>query len=362
MINHFIPTRENNQRAKLLSNKVLAVIAIGVLSFNLLTPVNINAQSESDKITRESLLEKHNEFRKEHNLGELRINKLLNLSAQNKADEMLRTDCWSHYCPDNRSPWEFFNDAGYDYSFAGENLAEGFYTIDKVINAWINSETHRENMLRDKYTEVGFGIVQGPYQNNENNFIVVAHFGTLKANAVFDENAKEVKITNPWNGQTIKTSYVDLTGKAFGFDKVNIFNNDKFESTEEVNEGIFTYKINNFNQGSNLIKVEGLSTSKDVGVLADLSKFTYSGDSIKSSDVQSSSAISISPSSKNLMNLIFALFLAVLFLIDFILLSRTDFAKKLKSYSHYHLAIFSIIILVIVVGGIAGNVGSALIN
>ncbi|MEO6728675.1 MAG: CAP domain-containing protein [Candidatus Dojkabacteria bacterium] len=362
MLNHLIPTKDNNNRAKLLSNKVLAVIAIGLLSFNLLTPVNLNAQADSEKITRESLLVKHNEFRKEHNLGELRINTLLNLSAQNKANEMLRNDCWSHYCPDNRSPWEFFNDAGYDYSFAGENLAEGYYTIEKVITAWINSETHRDNMLRDKYTEVGFGIAQGQYQNNESNVIVVAHFGTLKSNAEFDENAKEVKITNPINGQTIKTSYVDITGKAFGFDKVNVFNNDQFQSTQNVDEGIFTYKINSFKEGANTLKVEGINTSSEIGVLADLSKFTYTGDSIEGNEIQNSSFVSITPSSKNIVNLVFALFLAILFLVDFILLSRTDFAKKLKSYSHYHLAIFSIIILVIVVGGVAGNVGSALIS
>jgi len=362
MLNHLIPTKDNNHRAKLLSNKVLAVIAIGLLSFNLLTPVNLTAQADTDKITKSSLLEKHNEFRKEHNLGELKVNTLLNLSAQNKANEMMRNDCWSHYCPDNRSPWEFFNDAGYDYSFAGENLAEGFYTIEKIMTAWINSETHRENMMRDKYTEIGFGIAEGPYQNNEDNVIVVAHFGTLKSNAEFDENAKEVKITNPLSGQTIKTSYVDLTGKAFGFDKVNIFNNDEFQSTENVNDGIFTFKINSFKEGANIVKVEGINTTEDIGVLADLSRFNYSGDSIEGSQIQNSSFISITPSSKNIINLVFALFLASLFLIDFILLSRTDFAKKLKSYSHYHLAIFSIIILVIVVGGMAGNIGSALIN
>lgn len=361
MLNHLLPTKENNQRAKLLSNKVLAVFAVGVLAFNLLTPLNLNAQSETDKITKSTLLDSHNKFRKEHSLNQLKLNTLLNLSAQNKANEMLRNNCWSHYCPDNRSPWEFFNDSGYEYAFAGENLAEGYYTIDSVMNAWINSESHRENLLRDVYTEVGFGIVQGPFQNNENNVIVVAHFGTLKSNAVFDENAKEVRITNPLNGQTIKTSYVDVTGKAFGFDKVNIFNNDKFQSTEQVMDGIFTYKITNFDEGSNLLKVEGVNSSKDIGSLVDQSKITYTGID-NSINIQNSSVFSLTPNSKNTANMLFAIFLAALFLIDFILLSRTDFAKKLKSYSHYHLAIFSIIVLVILVGGIAGNVGSALIN
>ncbi|MEP7104168.1 MAG: CAP domain-containing protein [Candidatus Dojkabacteria bacterium] len=357
MLQHFIPLKENNHKATLLTNKFLAFALIGFLSFNLLTPTSISAQSEEDKITTGSLLERHNEFRKEHNLGALKIDTLLNLSAQNKANELLRNDCWSHYCPDGRSPWEFFNDVGYDYSFAGENLAEGFYTIDKVMDAWVNSQSHRENILRDKYTEVGFGIAQGSYQGNPNNFIVVAHFGTLKSNAEFDITKEEVKITSPLSGQVIKTSYVDLTGKAFGYNKVNIFNNDNYESTEDVNQGIFTYKIDTFLDGQNIVKIQGVNETT-LNPLTDSTQFTHIGATVEGVSDSAIPFISITPQSKNLVNLGFAAFIGILFLLDFLLLSRTDFAKKLKSYSHYHLALFAIIMLVIIVGGVAGKVGA----
>src|SRR5690606_1752560 len=60
-------------------------------------------------------------------------------------------------------PWVFINNAGYNYLRAGENLAYGFATSGDTISGWMNSPTHRNNMLDTAFVEVGFG-----FANSEN--------------------------------------------------------------------------------------------------------------------------------------------------------------------------------------------------
>lgn len=358
MIEYFVPTRNNNYKAAFLKNKALFLLAILIFAFNILIPINAQAQEQSKVISPENLLLKHNEKRKVDGLTSLVINRLLMLSAQNKANEMVRSNCWSHYCPDGRSPWEFLKDAEYDYIFAGENLGEGFYNVDTLMNAWMNSPTHRENVMRDKYTEIGFGVAYGNFQGNGNNIVVVVHFGTQNGSAVYSDDTKEIKITSPLTNQIISTLPVDLTGKAIGFDSINIFNNEGFVSNQSVHDGIFTYKLENIKDGKNVIEIEGLGTNgKNLTSSVD---FMFDESNIKGATF--AGFINLSPDQKKLVNLGFLLFFGLLFLLDFLIITRTQVIKKVKSYSHYHLGIIFILTIVLIVGGVAGNVGNGILN
>lgn len=122
------------------------------------------------------LLSSANQSRAANGLGALALNSKLNSSAQMKANDMIANDYWAHVSPSGIQPWYWFEKAGYSYSAAGENLAYGFQTGIEVNTAWMNSTTHRENVLGD-YVDVGFGIASGPnYQGGENT-VVVAHYG-----------------------------------------------------------------------------------------------------------------------------------------------------------------------------------------
>jgi hypothetical protein len=66
--------------------------------------------------------------------------------------------------------------AGYQYEYAGENLAKNFLFSDGVVTAWMNSPTHRDNILKREYTEVGYAIVNGTL-NGEQTTLVVQMFG-----------------------------------------------------------------------------------------------------------------------------------------------------------------------------------------
>src|SRR6266496_4734286 len=89
---------------------------------------------------------------------------------------MIAKNYWNHIAPDGTTPWHYFEQVGYSYSQAGENLAYGFSTSDQVVTAWMNSEEHRDNVLGG-YTDVGFGFANGEHYQNGNNTVVVAFYG-----------------------------------------------------------------------------------------------------------------------------------------------------------------------------------------
>jgi hypothetical protein len=127
-------------------------------------------------ISVDKLYQLTNEQRQKNNLPALSLNSTLSLAAQRKAENMLAENYWSHYSPEGKTPWDFILGAGYKYEYAGENLAKNFLFSNGVIDAWMNSTTHRENLLKKEYTEVGYAIVNGVL-NGEQTTLVVQEFG-----------------------------------------------------------------------------------------------------------------------------------------------------------------------------------------
>lgn len=81
-----------------------------------------------------------------------------------------------------------FGKVGYAYAEAGENLAKNFTTSDSVLSAWLQSPTHRANVLKAAYTEVGFATMSGTL-NGQAASIVVALYGTPPAAALQGSSA-----------------------------------------------------------------------------------------------------------------------------------------------------------------------------
>lgn len=130
---------------------------------------------------RSGLLAGTNDARANQSLPALSANSQLNNSAQAKAEDMATKDYWAHVAPDGTEPWFFFKQAGYPYVRAGENLAYGFASSQAAIEGWLNSPSHRANIMGD-YTEVGFGIANAPnFQGEGPQTIVVAHYGARAA-------------------------------------------------------------------------------------------------------------------------------------------------------------------------------------
>ncbi len=77
--------------------------------------------------------------------------------AQIKAEDMRDNNYFSHTSPTYGSPFDMMKKYGITYSSAGENIAKGQKTPEAVVNAWMNSEGHRANILNESFTQMGLG-------------------------------------------------------------------------------------------------------------------------------------------------------------------------------------------------------------
>lgn len=159
----------------------MAFALVLILAAQVLTSLSIGARPQvlgyASNITVSGLLSNTNSERAGAGKSALSLNSKLNTAAQGKANHMIENDYWAHTSPDGVTPWYWFDYAGYDYVVAGENLAYGFDTSAGVINGWMNSPSHRDNMLNGAYEHVGFGIANGSDYQGGPNTVVVAMYG-----------------------------------------------------------------------------------------------------------------------------------------------------------------------------------------
>lgn len=102
-----------------------------------------------------------NEYRVKNGLGELKIYSKLQDIAQLKAEDLVENNYFSHTSPNLGTPFEMLKDNGIKYEIAGENLA-GNISPEKAVEAWINSPTHRDNILEGKFQYTGIYIIDSP--------------------------------------------------------------------------------------------------------------------------------------------------------------------------------------------------------
>lgn len=158
----------------------IPLLAIGViLSVVAWMPFNkSNVLKYATEMSRGSLLAETNTQRTSHNRSQLTMDETLNKAAQAKAEDMAKRNYWSHKTPEGYEPWVFIDQAGYDYQKAGENLAYGFGSSLATVVGWMNSPSHRDNLLDEAYTQVGFGFANASsYQGTSEETIVVAMYG-----------------------------------------------------------------------------------------------------------------------------------------------------------------------------------------
>lgn len=102
-------------------------------------------------------------------------------AAQMKAEDMAKDHFFAHTAPDGTVAWDYFKKVGYTYETAGENLAITNESASSVINGWLNSQTHRDNLLGE-YNDIGIGMAAfGDYEGHKNTFVVVALYGKRSA-------------------------------------------------------------------------------------------------------------------------------------------------------------------------------------
>ena len=98
-----------------------------------------------------------NEQRKQNGLPALQADPKLSGVAQKKSEDMRQNNYFSHTSPTYGSPFDMMRDFGVSYKTAGENIAQGQPTPEAVVQAWMDSPGHRENILKREFTHIGVG-------------------------------------------------------------------------------------------------------------------------------------------------------------------------------------------------------------
>lgn len=180
-LRHFlVPHHTNNHRAKALHIDslltyilVFALLNLGLRAASRTIPDVLGYATD---IHTEQLLSGTNAQRSSAGLPPLTLNSQLSAAAAAKATDMFAKNYWAHNSPSGATPWDFIVGSGYHYTVAGENLAKNFSTSQAVVDAWMASPTHRANVVKPNYKEVGFAVVNGVL-NGEETTLVVQMFG-----------------------------------------------------------------------------------------------------------------------------------------------------------------------------------------
>lgn len=102
-----------------------------------------------------------NQERAKAGLKPLTENAKLSNMAMDKAKDMSNNNYFDHNSPTYGSPFDMMKKYGISFSYAGENIAKGQKTPADVMNAWMNSEGHRANILNSNYTTIGVAYYNG---------------------------------------------------------------------------------------------------------------------------------------------------------------------------------------------------------
>ncbi len=114
---------------------------------------------------RRAMFAKVNALRTAAGLAPVIDDPRLDTAAQKHADDMLARRYYSHLTPEGLTPRDRVEDAGCFASLVAENIAEGEFSVDEVMDGWMKSEGHRANILSPKVTSLGVGLAVGRFED-----------------------------------------------------------------------------------------------------------------------------------------------------------------------------------------------------
>lgn len=315
-LHHLILPREsNNHRAKVLHHTslliLIAVLLIGNVAVSFFEEHHSSILGITANFNQDDLLLQTNARRAENNLPPLQLNPQLSQAAYQKGQDMIAKNYWAHNAPDGTTPWVFIKGSGYEYLYAGENLARGFSSAQDVVTAWMNSQGHRDNLLSKNYDDVGFAVVTGTLTGDE-TILVVQEFGRKMAGSP-DQSSVASRSNVPEKIPTATPTVVPVIAQ------------------------LTSTPIPTLLPSPTPIVVRGPSTTP-----IPASQFLVAS-------VQSNPLIDSKSFSKNF-TIFLVLFLIVVLLVDVIMLERKKIVRVL-SHNIDHIMFFSIILLILLIIG-----------
>ncbi len=125
----------------------------------------IRENGDSGVLTVRGIIEETNRHREFYFANPLSENHNLNRIAESKLDDMFTNQYFAHVSPSGESVGDIAERKGYKFLLIGDNLAMGNYKDDKdVVRAWMESPGHRQNILEERYQEIGVAAKEGIYR------------------------------------------------------------------------------------------------------------------------------------------------------------------------------------------------------
>ncbi len=223
---YFIPSPANDHQPHFVRHGALhfysaAIIAVKVFVIAFLF-VTYPSVAEFSTVTSNRIIELTNTIRQEQGLPVLMRSATLDQAAMLKAEDMIANNYFDHDDPtDGTPPWEWFKTAGYNYTFAGENLAMNFSEAEQAMTAWLDSPTHKANILNANYNEIGVAVIVGQIDGRQTT-LVVQHFGKsfLTTTPQFARSSAEqapaiAGTTQVSSGQAVEVTFKDTQERSW---------------------------------------------------------------------------------------------------------------------------------------------------
>lgn len=193
---YFIPHKINGYKPHIMREFSVAIIFLLVIALFVIAISNrvLVGRDFTALVLPKVLVDYTNTDRDLKNYGHLIVNPILEKAAQLKANDMAENSYFAHKSPDGKTPWYWFKQVGYDFSYAGENLAVNFNDSVDVNTAWMNSPGHKANIMNENFTEIGIATADGMYQGRKTTFVV----------QLFGRPAESMPTQKIINTQTVK--------------------------------------------------------------------------------------------------------------------------------------------------------------
>lgn len=226
-----LPHPQTHKKAHLISwYGLLSYLLIFILlqtSLSWFAQIKPGVLGVSTVINKQEIIRLTNIEREKRGLQPLQEDYRLDNAAEAKAENMYAENYWAHYSPSGKDPWGFINQSGYKFSVAGENLAKNFYTPEEVVQAWMESPTHRDNLLNSKYVDIGIAVAEGEI-NGQKTILVVQEFGREEGYIAVKKESEKTLVTreNP------------TTVSSLGISKVSEFTIDPYLLMKVIGFGV----------------------------------------------------------------------------------------------------------------------------
>jgi hypothetical protein len=193
--------------------------------------INVHASD----ITADMVISLTNKARMDAQLPPLVRNEMLQKAAQKKVQDMIEGNYFAHVSPEGKSPWFWIEGEGYEYRYAGENLAINYTNAKEEQQAWMDSPLHRKNILNVDYHEIGVAVKEGKI-DGKMTMLTVQMFGTkssqetlIPATTILENTTPSVFSVLPEKNSSVEQKIVTKTDFGFLFEIQQFVEHNWFE-------------------------------------------------------------------------------------------------------------------------------------